>query len=419
MEHASIGTLSLILLSLIVLSGFFSGSEIGMMALNRYRLKHLVKKKNRTAIRVQKLLNRTDRLLGIILIGNTAANIFATAIATIIAVRLWGDVGIAIVTAALTFIILIFAEIAPKTLAARHPQGFAFFASIPLSILLQILYPLVWVSNTCANGVLRIFGVKSNHQATEHLSAEELRTVVHEASGLIPDEHRTMLLSLMDLEKVTVDDIMVPQNEISGIDLNDDWNEILEQIINSQHTRVPVFTDSIDKVVGMVHLRKVLSLIADDDLDKEVLKEIADEIYFIPEGTLLNRQLLNFREAKVRSGLVVDEYGDIKGLVTLEDILEEVIGEFTTDFAALSKDIHPQPDGSYLVDGTVTIRDLNRGIGSKFPTSGPKTLGGLILEYIEQIPPVGTCMKYSEYIFEVVKLQDNMIKTVRVTPLSA
>lgn len=404
-----------LLLFLILLSAFFSGSEIGMMSLNRYRLRTLVRKKVRGAIRVDRLLKRPDRLLSVILIGNTFANILASAVATVLAVRWFGDMGVAIATVVLTLIILIFAEIAPKTVAALYPQRVAWFVSLPLNLLLRVFSPFVWLANGSAGLLLRLFGIKIHHGREEHLSRDELHTVVREAGSLIATDYKKMLLSVLDLEKATVDDIMVARSDIVGIDLQDDWDTILEQLENSQHTRLPLFEGELDKVVGFVHLRSVLNLLADEKLTKEGLRHIAEECYYIPEGTPLNTQLMNFKKAKMRSGLVVDEYGDIVGLATLEDILEEIVGEFTTDRATISKDIYAQEDGSFLIDGSTMLRDINRQLSWTLPTNGPKTLNGLILETLEDIPPVHTGLKIGHYVIEVVQVKDNRIKTARVT----
>lgn len=414
MEHLSVTNLSIILVFLIFLSGFFSGSETGMMSLNRYRLRHLARKKHRSAKKVSQLLERPDRLLGVILIGNTFANIFASAIATIIAVRLVGEGGIALAMVILTFIVLIFSEVAPKTVAAVHPQAVSFIVVWPLSFLLKILYPFVWFVNTIVNGLLLIFRVKVGKAKLEHLTGEELRTVVHEAGSKLPSKHKEMLLGILDLEKVTVDHIMIPRNEVVGIDLEDEWSDVVDMIQSSRHTRLPVCRESLDDVVGFIHLRSVLSLLADEELNKETLENATEDAYFVPEGTPLTTQLLNFQQEKQRSALVVDEYGDIQGLITLEDILEEIVGEFTTDLETTAQDIYPQPDGSFLIDGTATIRDINKALEWKLPEEGPKTLSGLITEYLEYIPNPGTCMLIAGYPIEVIHIKDNMVKTAKV-----
>ncbi len=387
-----------------------------MMSLNRYRLRHLVTAKHPGAIRAQRLLNRPDRLIGLILIGNNFVNILASSIATLIALQLWGESGIAIATGILTFVILIFAEVGPKTLAVLHPERIAFPAAYILEPLLTISYPLVWFVNTIANAVLKMIGVSPKDGAMQHLSSEELRTVVNEAGALIPRRHQTMLLSILDLEKVTVEDIMIPRNEIIGLDMEEDSQTILEQLTRSQHTRLPIYRDNIDNVVGFVHARNALRILPDGKFTKELLQGITREPYFVPAGTPLNTQLLNFQCQKRRIAFVVNEYGDIQGLVTLEDILEEIVGEFTTDMAANMKDIHPQEDGTYLIDGGAYIREINRTMGWELPTDGPKTINGLIIEYLESIPETGTSVKLAGYPIDIVQTTSNTIKTIRIHP---
>ena len=416
LNDVPIGALLGILIFLIILSAFFSGSETGLISLNRYRLRHLTRAGHPGAVRASKLLKRPDRLIGIILLGNNFVNILASAIATLIALHLLGESGVWAATLLLTVVILLFAEVTPKTLAALHPERFAFPASFFLGPLLRLFYPLVWLINTIANALLRPFGVTTGDGDHHNLSSEELRTVVNEAGSMIPKRHQQMLLSILDLEKATIEDIMVPRNEISGIDLDDEWEDIVKQITTSQHTRLPVFQDGIDNVIGIVHLRNVLSLHRNDEFTREKLTGAIRETYFIPEGTPLNTQLLNFQHHRRRIALVVDEYGDIQGLVTLDDILEEIVGEFTTDPAASSKDIHPQEDGTYLVDGSTNIRELNRIMKWKLPSEDAKTLNGLIVEYLETIPEPGTSMKLAGYPIEIVQSSSNAVKTVRIDP---
>lgn len=417
MHQIAISYLILALIFLIILSAFFSGSEIGMMALNRYRLRHLAQQKQRQALRVSKLLKRPDRLLGIILIGNTFANVLASAVATIIAVHLLGDIGLIVATVLLTLIILIFAEITPKTFAALYPQQVAWFASRPLMLLLKLLSPFVWLANIVANGLLRLMGINVRQRSSvEALSEDELRSVVHETEGLISDNHKQMLLAILDLEKAVVEDIMVPRSEIVGIDLSKPWDEILEQIETNQYARLPIYTETIDKVQGVIHLREVAQALSADKLSSEQLLSMAHNCYFVPETTPLHSQLLNFQKHKQRMCLVVDEYGDIQGLATLDDILEEIVGEFTTDIAAASRDVVPQADGSVIVDGSVTIRELNRIMDWELPTDGPKTLNGVIIEYLEFIPNAGTCVLINDYPIEIMQIKDNMIKTVKIAP---
>lgn len=387
-----------------------------MMTLNRYRLRHLANNGHKGARRAIKLLDRPDRLIGLILIGNNLVNILASSIATILGIRLWGDLGLAIATGVLTLVVLVFAEVTPKTVAALHPERIAFPSSLVLKWLLWLFSPLVKSVNIITSFILRLMGIRSI-RADDALSQEELRTVVHEAGALIPRRHQEMLLSILDLEKVTVEDIMVPRSELYAININDDFKSINKQVIQSPHTRVLLYRDNIDDAVGFVHLRDALRLQSKEQFSKSSLLRAVKELYFIPEGTPLNVQLANFQHNKERIGLVVDEYGDIQGLVTLEDILEEIVGDFTTSMVTTpSEDITPQQDGSFLIDATINIRDLNKEMEWDFPTDGPKTLNGLILEYLEEIPLANTSLRLAGYPMEVVEVADNMIKTVRIMP---
>ena len=416
MNETSLTALFIILAGLILLSAFFSSSETGMMSLNRYRLKHMAKTGHRGARRAQSLLNRTDQLIGVILIGNNFVNIFASAIATVIAIRIWGDAGIAIATVLLTIVILIFAEVTPKTLAALFPEKIAFPASHVLGPLLKLLYPVVWAVNLFTGAILKIIGVSADDAANEHLSREELRTLVNEAGALIPAKHKDMLVSILDLEKVTVNDIMVPLNEVVGIDLDDDLDTILRQLRSSQHTRLPVFKGDINNIQGVLHLRNASKLLLHDEINKAMLMQLCREPYFIPESTPLNTQLINFQKEKRRFGIVVDEYGEVLGLATLEDILEEIVGEFTTDYAATSPDIIPQDDGTYIIDGTSAVRTINKTLGWKLPIDGPKTLNGLITETLENIPDTNVCLKVGGHRVEVLQIKDNVVKAAIVHP---
>lgn len=410
----SLTTLYCILLALILFAAFFSGAEIGMMSLNRYRLRHLVKIKNKKAIRVSQMLAHPDRLLSVVLIGNTFSNIVASMAATLIGQRWYGDVGVAVATGLLTLIILVISEMTPKTLAAIYPQQVAFACAWPLWMLQLMLTPLVNFTSWITKGILRILGVRFDKTQKDILSGDELRLVVHEAGGLLPIEHKSMLISLLDLEKAIVEDIMVPKADIVGIDLELPWHELLEQLELAQHTRLPLYRDSIDNLVGMIHIRGVLNLALEDKLTLESLLKIADAPYYIPESTPLNVQILHFQKMKKRSCFVVDEYGDLQGLVTMEDILEEVVGEFTTDIADLSKDITPQDDGSVIVDASITLRNLNRLLSWHLPLLGPRTLSGLIIEYLGCIPPADCCLKIDGYQIDVLKVSDNTIKSVRM-----
>lgn len=417
MDNISTSVLFITLGILIFISAYFSGSETGMMSLNRYRLKHLEKQKHRGAKRVSKLLSRPDRLIGLILIGNNLVNIAASAIATIIGMRLFGDVGVLYATFVLTLIVLIFAEVTPKTLAALYPEKVAFPSSVILGFLLKLLYPVVVAVNWITNGFLRLLGISAEQREQHSLSTEELRTVVNESSALLPERDQNMLVSILDLEKVTVEDIMIPRSELVGIDINNDWKKIQKQLTQSNHTRVLLYRDSIDDVVGYVHVRDALKLLSKNQFTKATLLRAVRELYFIPEGTTLNVQLLKFQHAKERLGLVVDEYGDIQGLVTLEDILEEIVGDFTTTMEPTPSDeVHRQPDGSYLINGSATIRDINKEMSWHLPTDGPKTLNGLIIEYLEDIPQANLSVRIAGYPVEIIEVSDSMIKTVRIMP---
>lgn len=400
---------------LILLSAFFSGSETGMMALNRYRLRHMADASHKGALRAQSLLERPDRLIGIILLGNNLVNIVAASLATVIGLRLFGEAGIAVASLGLTVIILIFGEVTPKTVAALYPEHVAFPASLILKPLLRICYPAVWVLNSIANGLLRLLGVNIDEQGDSPLSREELRTVVREAGNLIPQRHQKMLLSILDLENFTVNDIMVPRAEVTAIDLEDDLEEIHDMLNNCRHTRIPVFRDDLDNTVGVLHVRRLLrSLLEHEEITKETIEASVSEPYFVPEDAPLHSQMVNFQRNRQRMGLVVDEYGVVLGLVTLEDMLEEIVGEFTTDMQSFNRDIHPQEDGSYLIDATASIREVNRQLRWHLPVEGPRTLNGLILEHLESIPESGTSLKIGDYAIEITSTTENAVKTARV-----
>ncbi len=362
-----------------------------MMALNRYRLRHLVKQKHLGARKANRLLRRPDRLLGVILIGNNFVNFLAASVGTVIGLRLFGDSGVVVAPIALTIFFLIFAEVGPKTIAAHTPERLAFASVYILDPLLRAMRPLVWFTNTLSNAIVRPFIKSGEPPSGAPLTADELRTVVDEGAH-IPGQHQNMLLGVLDLEKVTVDDIMVPRKEIVGIDIDDEMDEILALLANSQHTRLPVYRDNINNVLGMLHLRRLTRHLGQDGLTKTELLRLTRAPYYVPEATPLHTQLVNFKQEKRRIALVVDEYGDIQGIVTLEDILEEIVGEFTTDHAANMPEIVPQADGSYLIDGTAVLRDINRALGWQLPTNGPKTLNGLILETLETIPEANLCL---------------------------
>lgn len=385
------------------------------MSLNRYRLRSQSKTGHSGARRVETLLKQPDRLISVILIGNNLVNIFASSIATVIAIRLWGDAGIALASGLLTLIILIFAEVAPKTLAARYPERIAYPSSFILKPLLFIFSPLVWLVNGASKGLLRLLGIRTTqHNNPDSLNSDELRAVVYEAGNLIPRKHQDMLISILDLEKMTVDDIMIPRNEVIGINIEDDIDIIKSQLQSTQHTRLPVYKKEINNTVGIFHMRNVARFFSDENLNKSTIMQNTREPYFVPAGIPLNKQLINFQKTRQRMGLIVNEYGDVQGLITLEDILEEIVGEFTSDMSSSSKDIHPQADGSFLIDGTTAVRDINSILKWQLPTGGPKTLNGLILDELEFIPEHNLCINLSSYKVETLLIQDSMIKTARI-----
>ncbi|MFW2374258.1 MAG: HlyC/CorC family transporter [Gammaproteobacteria bacterium] len=415
MNDISTGTLFTLLTILILFSAFFSSSETGLMSLNRYRLKHLADKGVRGAKLARRLLNRPDRLLGLILLGNNFVNILASALATIIAMRLFGEAGIAIATGLLTLVVLIFAEVAPKTLAALHPERIAFPAAFIYTPLLKLLYPLVFMVNLMANTLLKLVGVRPDMVNDDGVSPEELRTVVMETGKLIPQKHQDMLLGILNLEHALVEDIMVPRSEITAVDLDDDWDDILDQLTTCQRTRLPFYRGDINNILGIIHMRRIINLLTHDQLNRENLTNQIREPYFIPTGTSLYQQLLNFQLNKRRTALAVDEYGDIQGLVTLEDILEEVVGEFTTASPLSNQNIHPRDDGRYLISGNTHIREINRALGWNLPIDGPRTLNGLILEHMEMIPEPGTSLMIARHPIEIIKTQNNAVQMTRVS----
>ena len=415
MNELSLSTLFIALIALVLLSAFFSGSETGLMSLNRYKLKHQADSQHGGARRALELLQKPDQLISLILLGNNFINILITQLATYIGFRLYGQPGIAIATGVLTVILLLFAEVTPKTLAAGNPEKIAFAASYIYKPLLKLLLPLIVTINWLVRQTMRLFSVNpKSRSANNALNSDELRVAVTETAGLIEDSHRDMLIGILDLEKVKIDDIMIPRNEISGIDLSADWADTLKQITRIPYTRIPVYSETIDNIVGVALMRKILPLLMTQSFDRDALKKITHEPYFIPEGTALTTQLINFQKNRRRIGFVVDEYGDIQGLVALEDILEEIVGEFTSDPRASHNALYQDADGSYLIEGGTHIRDINQQLNIKLPTRGPRTLNGLILEHLEMIPEAGTSLKIGDYPLEIMQTKNNMVKTVRI-----
>lgn len=399
---------------LILLSAFFSGTETALMSLNRYRLRHLSRAGNRGARIAERLLQRPDRLIGLILLGNTAVNLAAATLVTMIALRIGGEGAILVGTFILTCVVLIFSEVAPKTIAALNPQRVGLPAALIYYPLLKIAYPAVWVINLFANGLLRLLGVRADQIASHSLSADELRTVVAEAGVMVPRRHQRMLLSILDLDAVTVDDVMVPRQEIVGLDLDRKWEENLRIVQESSHDRLPVYREDIDNIIGLARIRDLLPELARGELTQALLLERIREPYFVPEGTPLNKQLLNFQQHKRRSAFVVDEYGDVQGLITTQDIIREIVGELGPDAAEAQIGVTKESDRSYVVDASANVRELNRLMNWNLPTDGPKTLNGLIVEQLETIPEKGTGVTVANYPIEILDASEHGIKKVRV-----
>ena len=406
---------------LLILSAFFSLSETSMMAINRHRLRHLAKEGHRGALLTSQLLLNTDRLLGVILLGNNLLNAAAATLVAVIVSIFFGhsDLALLMGTVAVTFAILVFSEITPKVVAAAYPERIALTSSYVLAPLLKVFYPVVWFVNLFVKALLTILRLKPGEEAAPKISPEELKTLVLEAGHFIRKEHQSVLLNLFDLETVTVDDVMVPRGQIEAIDLDDDDETIQDQLLTCYHTRLPVYRGTLDNVTGIIHVRKVLNQMRSDEITAATLEKIMREPYFIPSGTPLFSQLQLFQENRERLGLIVDEYGDWMGLVTLEDIVEEIIGEFTTHSPSHGGTFLKQEDGSVIVEGSSLLRDLNRKLGWNLPLGGPKTLNGLILEHFQDIPEAGTSVKIAGYPIEIIQTQDRVVKVVRIFPALA
>ncbi|MDP6186501.1 MAG: HlyC/CorC family transporter [Pseudomonadales bacterium] len=394
---------------MILLSAYFSGTETAMMALNRYRLRHLVRRGNRGAKKADSMLQRQDRLLGVILVGNNLVNFSAATVATVIGFQLMGDTGVLLAPWILTIVFLIFAEVAPKTLAAERPESWALKAVFILKPLQKVLMPAVALVNVVSNALVRPFLPSSDDG--DQLTTDELKTVVVEGATSVGERQR-MLTRILDLESVTVDDIMVPRAEIAAINIDDALNTIMTTVAASQHTLLPIYKDSFDNVLGILHLRRVARLIFNEDFSKADLLQLTREPYYVPEATPLHTQLFNFQKERQRLALVVDEYGDIQGIVTLEDILEEIVGEFTSDYAANMPEISPQEDGSFVIDGMAVLRDINRALKWDLPINGPKTLSGFVLEHLETIPETNVCLRAGDYQIETRQIKDNIVKSL-------
>ena len=406
-----------ILLSLLVLSAFFSGSETSMMSLNPYRLRHQ-RKKSAGARRAAKLLSMPDRLIGLILIGNNAVNILAAIIANMLAIYYVGEAAAPwVATATLTILVLVFSEVTPKTIAAQNPEWFAFKASHILKPLLQLLTPLVWAINKLTNTFIGILGFDPNKNRDDSLDSEELKSLVDLSGHKISNSNQGMLRAILDLDNMTVEDIMIPRNEVSGLDLEESIEDLMKQILSCEYTRQPVYSGDINNIIGIFHVRKANHLLRAETITHKAIKRFADEAYFIPESTKLTTQLLNFKKMRSRFAIVVDEYGEVQGLVTLEDILEEIVGDFTTNEADRIEEVIAQNDGSFLIDGTATIREINKATQWDFPLNGPKTMNGLILEQLESIPDGNVSFNINNFKFETVEINGNRVKKVAVTSM--
>ncbi|MDX1915309.1 MAG: CNNM domain-containing protein [Methylophilus sp.] len=412
-----------ILAILLLVSGFFSVAETSLMSLNRYRLRHLVKEGNRGARLASALLAQTDKLLGVILLCNNFANAASATLVTLITVELFGEGEwvLMVGTLAVTFAILVFSEITPKVVAAAYPEKLGILCSYLLYPLLKLLYPVVWFINLFVEGLLKLLRVNVNFsEGAQSLTMDELRSIVTDAGHFLPNKHRTILLNLFDLEKITVDDVMTAHTMAEVIDFDDPIDEILRRISSSHHTRLPIREGDNEEIIGIIHVRKFINQLRldqqDPDFDKETLRKTMSEPYFIPSGTPLYTQIQQFQEHQERIALVVDEYGEFKGLVTLEDILEEVIGDFTTQSPSRVGTYHQEEDGSWLVDGSSSLRDLNKKLHLNLPLDGPRTLNGLVIEHFEDIPEPNTSFRIGEHTLEIVQTQDRIVKSVKIFP---
>ena len=406
-----------ILFSLLILSAFFSGSETSMMSLNPYRLRHQ-RKKSAGARRAAKLLAMPDRLIGLILVGNNAVNILAAIIANMLAIHYVGEAAAPwVATATLTILVLVFSEVTPKTIAAQNPEWFAFKASHILKPLLQLLTPLIWSINRLTNTFIGLLGFDPNKDRDDSLDSEELKSLVDLSGHKLSDSNQGMLRAILDLDNMTVEDIMIPRNEVTGLDLEENIDTLMEKIISCEYTRQPVYSGDINNIIGIFHVRKANHLLRADTITHKAIKRFAEEAYFIPESTRLTTQLLNFKKMRSRFAIVVDEYGEVQGLVTLEDILEEIVGDFTTNEADRIEEVIAQRDGSFLIDGAATIREINKATDWDLPLNGPKTMNGLVLEQLESIPDGNVSFTFNQFKFETVEINGTRVKKIAATCL--
>lgn len=419
MDDANLGLLFSLLVIFILCSAFFSASETGVMTANRYRLKHRAKLGDHSAQRILHLLSQPDRLIGVILVGNNTVNTLAATVATLIGQEIArrhgisNDTSVGVAAGVLTFILLVFGEIGPKTFAARHPERVAVFASLILPGLLKVLYPAVWLLTLVTNLLFRLNRIGNDKK--DKLTRDELHTILQDV--FLPNKHRSMLLGILELDNITVNDIMIPRQEVTGLNMEDDIEDILNLLRTTHHTRLPVFRGELNQTIGILHTRNATRFLGQENVSKADIMQYVRDPYYVPESTPLQAQLLQFQKQKRRLGLVVDEYGDIQGIVTLEDILEEIVGEFTTNVADQHQDITPHADGFYVIDGSLSLRDINRSLHWQLPTDGAKTLSGLILERLETIPDAALGLRLEDYLIEVMQIRDNMIKSARIKRL--
>lgn len=422
MNDASSTALILLLLGLLLVIAFSSGTEVAMLSVNRYRVRHRARAGQRSAKALERLLARPDDWLGVNLVILAAASVFASEAVTLLAQRTGWHLALPVAGALLTVVMIVFGELTPKIFGATYPDKVALASAHLYSALVLVARPVLWLTSKSAYGLLRVFGIVRSQDQNRDLSTDELRSVVAEAGPLVPARHRQMLLSILDLGQMTVNDIMVPRQEISGIDLSQSWEDILDRLEQALHTLLPVFDGELDNLVGVVHVKRIVRELARGELTRDKLIELARvrEPYFVPENTSLAVQLTHFQRNRLRLGFVVNEYGDIDGLVTLEDLLEEIVGEFTTDPVAVAhKDVHLEKPGVFIINASATLRALNRALQWHLPTDGPKTLNGLLLERLETIPQAGTALQLGDYQFEVLQTADNAIRTVRAHATTA
>ena len=413
MNNISTEILIIILVILFLLSAFFSGSETALMSINKYKMRHQAKLNNKGAKAAKKLLENPDKIIGVILLGNNLTNILITQITTLISLRLYGDIGLAIATGLLTIFILIFAELTPKTIGEMHSEKIAYSSSLLYRPMLIILYPLVFIINLIANGIIRMMGLKDNISKGS-LSSEELKTVLSESSIKFSKPHLKMLESIIDLEKATVEDIMIPRSDIYGIDISEDIVSIISNFKSTPYTRIPVYEDNIENLLGLIHIKNITPLLTSKSINKDEIKKLIKKPYYIFSVTSLYRQLLNFQKEKRRIGFIIDEYGNIQGLVTLEDILEEIVGDFTSDPGSSEEIISTKDKNIFIIDGGVHIREINQILKINLVSKEAKTINGFILEHIENLPKINDIISIQGHTFKILENLDNAVKTVHL-----